>query len=106
MRNKKHQIALELSHGTLYCNSCRDFIYDSRCRDISSLNRKLEAKDLQKSLSWQPWIPSPRETNLMLAHPKRRHVRANETIGLRGLINLGSTCFMNCIVQVRTEIIN
>ncbi|XP_067613180.1 ubiquitin carboxyl-terminal hydrolase nonstop [Eurosta solidaginis] len=99
LRAKKHAIALELSHGTLYCNSCRDFIYDSRCREIATVNRRLEAKDISKSLSWQPWIPTPKETNLLLANPRRRHVRANETIGLRGLINLGSTCFMNCIVQ-------
>uniref|UniRef100_A0A1A9VF65 ubiquitinyl hydrolase 1 n=1 Tax=Glossina austeni TaxID=7395 RepID=A0A1A9VF65_GLOAU len=45
LRAKKHSIALELSHGTLYCNSCQDFIYDSRCREIASVNRKLEAKD-------------------------------------------------------------
>lgn len=99
LRAKKHSIALELSHGTLYCNACRDFIYDTRCREIAGVNRRLEAKDLSKSLSWQPWIPTPKETNLLLANPRRRRIRANETIGLRGLINLGSTCFMNCIVQ-------
>ncbi|XP_058985166.1 ubiquitin carboxyl-terminal hydrolase nonstop [Musca domestica] len=99
LRAKKHSIALELSHGTLYCNSCRDYIYDGRSRELAAVNRKLEAKDLQKSLAWTPWIPSPKETNLMLANPRRRNVRANETLGLRGLINLGSTCFMNCIVQ-------
>lgn len=100
LRSKKHNVALELSHGTLYCYACRDFIYDARSREYALINRKLEAKDLQKSLGWQPWIPTAKETNLLLANARRRLVRPNQTIGLRGLLNLGATCFMNCIVQV------
>jgi len=93
-------VALELSHGTLYCYACRDFIYDARSREYALINRKLEAKDLQKSIGWVPWVPTTKETNLLLANARRRLVRPNQTIGLRGLLNLGATCFMNCIVQV------
>lgn len=83
----------------IYCNSCKDFIYDQQCQAIAEKHLRKEARNLNKSVSWRPWIPSQVEMNLLRQHPKRRHVTPCSSIGLRGLLNLGSTCFMNCIVQ-------
>ena len=78
--------AVESENGFILCHDCRDFVYDPTFEELRSGNsKKRKHSALQAD-----------DKRLVFAHTSTTPCAAT---GLRGLYNMGQTCFMSVILQ-------
>jgi ubiquitin carboxyl-terminal hydrolase 22/27/51 len=74
LQEKKHQFALDLEHGTLYCVGCRDYVYDLQFEEILNEERMAIQDQFSSAdpsrVPYQPWSPSAKDAELLKTKSK------------------------------------
>nr|OQO21035.1 hypothetical protein B0A51_08395 [Rachicladosporium sp. CCFEE 5018] len=85
---KEHAFSVESTNGFVLCHECRDFVYDPSFEEIRSQGSSKKRKHAVFS--------EPGDKRLVATNSGSTPCAAT---GLRGLYNMGQTCFMSVVLQ-------
>ena len=89
---------VSVDHFEVYCTTCADYVFDDeiyylkRYFDTFLLKNELPGKSQSRFVVERPWL----ENEQLLV---TKYSKPAKCTGLRGILNLGNTCYLNVIVQ-------
>ncbi|EPB89263.1 hypothetical protein HMPREF1544_03887 [Mucor circinelloides 1006PhL] len=94
-KEKKHTFAMDFDRHTLFCSECNDYIYDVEI-DEKIVRSEIVSKSRKKKqrIQYTLWEPTNQDVNTIV-----KNSAVSSCQGIRGLCNMGNTCFMNVILQ-------